>query len=288
MLGLIRLTVGFLGFYAGMTFFDLRARPVDRQRHLRRRRGRDVGRPAVPGRDGAADPADDLRRVHRRLRGDRRRLRGRLAVGLALGASAVIAVVAAIVFGIVDLNPDDTRPGLEVIVAAIGPALLFASARPLRATDARGVDLRRGPRRLRRLVRRVRGDPAPSGPPNRTGDCTATATPRPSRPGGGTLLRVAQPRTRGRRRRAGASSGREALLQGFLVTARLATAIARVGDRVRPRRHRRRRAAPGTRDSGLGASPRGSSRLARIDALGRSTGSSAPREREIPRARSSS
>jgi hypothetical protein len=51
---------------------------------------------------------------------------GRLAVGLALGASAAIAVVAAIVFGVVDLNPDDTRPGLEVIVAAIGPALLFS------------------------------------------------------------------------------------------------------------------------------------------------------------------
>ena len=50
---------------------------------------------------------------------------GRLAVGLALGASAAIAVVAAIVFGIVDLNPDDTRPGLEVIAVAIGPALLF-------------------------------------------------------------------------------------------------------------------------------------------------------------------
>ena len=50
---------------------------------------------------------------------------GRLAVGLALGASAAVAVVAAIVFGFSDLNPDDTRPGLEVIVATIGPALLF-------------------------------------------------------------------------------------------------------------------------------------------------------------------
>ena len=50
---------------------------------------------------------------------------GRLAVGLALGASAAIAVVAAIVFGIVDLNPDDTRPGFEVIAVVIGPALLF-------------------------------------------------------------------------------------------------------------------------------------------------------------------
>lgn len=51
---------------------------------------------------------------------------GRLGVGLALGAGATISVIAAVVFGVNELHPDDTRPGLEVVVASIGPALAFA------------------------------------------------------------------------------------------------------------------------------------------------------------------
>jgi hypothetical protein len=38
----------------------------------------------------------------------------------------IVSVVAGVVFGIVDLNPDDTRPGYEVIIAVVAPMALFA------------------------------------------------------------------------------------------------------------------------------------------------------------------
>ena len=37
-----------------------------------------------------------------------------------------VSVIAAVVLGIVDLNPDDTRPGLEIVAAVVGPVLFFS------------------------------------------------------------------------------------------------------------------------------------------------------------------
>jgi hypothetical protein len=40
-------------------------------------------------------------------------------------AALIFAAIAAVVFGIVDLHADDTRPGVEVVVAVVVPVLLF-------------------------------------------------------------------------------------------------------------------------------------------------------------------
>jgi hypothetical protein len=53
-----------------------------------------------------------------------------LAAGGARGVARfivvlVIGVIAGVVFGIVDLHDDDTRPGIEIVVAVVAPLLLF-------------------------------------------------------------------------------------------------------------------------------------------------------------------
>ncbi len=124
MFGLIRLAFGFLLFSGGMTFFVYGlAQSIANGTCGTDEDGMSVGPPCPDG----TGPLILLMILGAFIAvfGAIAAAWGRLAVGLALGASAAIAVVAAIVFGIVDLNPDDTRPGLEVIVAAIGPALLF-------------------------------------------------------------------------------------------------------------------------------------------------------------------
>jgi hypothetical protein len=56
---------------------------------------------------------------------------GRFITALAVG------VVAGVVFGIIDLHADDTRPGLEIVVAVVAPLLIFTlpgmSRRPVGA-----------------------------------------------------------------------------------------------------------------------------------------------------------
>ena len=121
-----------------------------------------VGRPALPERVRPADRADDPRHVHRGPRRDRRRLGAPGRRAARSGRARRSRSSPRSCFGIVDLNADDTRPGFEIIVAAIAPAVLFAVP-ALAATDARGVDLRRAPRRAGWLLRRVRGDAARSG-----------------------------------------------------------------------------------------------------------------------------
>jgi hypothetical protein len=41
-------------------------------------------------------------------------------------AALIVAVIAGVVLGFVDLHSDDTRPGLEILVAVVAPLLLFA------------------------------------------------------------------------------------------------------------------------------------------------------------------
>jgi hypothetical protein len=59
---------------------------------------------------------------------------GLIGLGIAAGGARgigrfitalAVAVVAGVVFGIVDLHADDTRPGLEIVVAVVAPLLLF-------------------------------------------------------------------------------------------------------------------------------------------------------------------
>ena len=124
MFSLIRLAFGFLAFSGGMTFFVYGlAQSIANGSCGTDEDGMSVGPPCPDG----MGPMILLMIVGAFVAviGAIAAAWGRLAVGLALGASAAIAVVAAIVFGVADLNPDDTRPGLEVIVASIGPALLF-------------------------------------------------------------------------------------------------------------------------------------------------------------------
>jgi hypothetical protein len=57
-----------------------------------------------------------------------------VGVGIAAGgprgvgrfiAALIVAIVAGLVLGFVDLHSDDTRPGLEILVAVVAPLLLF-------------------------------------------------------------------------------------------------------------------------------------------------------------------
>jgi hypothetical protein len=55
--------------------------------------------------------------------------RGGVAVQGGVGrfiAALIVAVLAGVVLGFVDLHSDDTRPGLEMVVAVVAPLLLFA------------------------------------------------------------------------------------------------------------------------------------------------------------------
>lgn len=71
-----------------------------------------------------------------------------VGVGLAAGgargvarfvAAGTVAVLAGVVLGIVDLHADDTRPGLEIVVAVVAPLLVLTLpgvSRPPRARAA--------------------------------------------------------------------------------------------------------------------------------------------------------
>ncbi len=57
--------------------------------------------------------------------------RGGLAMGVVGGTlrffgALIVSVIAGVVLGIVDVHADDTRPGLEVVAAVVGPVLLFS------------------------------------------------------------------------------------------------------------------------------------------------------------------
>jgi hypothetical protein len=123
--GLIRLAFGFAAFCGGLTFFVYGlAQAISNGSCGTDEDGMSVGPPCPDGMGWM---------MLLMITGAMVAVLGAIAfwrrsgVGLALGLSAAVAAVAAVVFGVSDLNPDDTRPGLEVIAAAVGPALVLSA-----------------------------------------------------------------------------------------------------------------------------------------------------------------
>lgn len=125
MTGLIRLAVGFACFAGGLTFFVYGlAQSVSTGNCGVDEDGNTVGPPCPEGTGPLI--ALMIAGVFVAVFGAIAASWKHAGVAVALIVGALVATAAGVYFGINELHPDDTRPGLEVVAASIGPALLLA------------------------------------------------------------------------------------------------------------------------------------------------------------------